>query len=299
MKAPVSLGFLTPKPGDIRGADWHLTAVGHPVTDDPTRLPEWDYFKDVKVHRTLEVDLPKVLADCRLPADARLEATISWHSSWTNLRGALPGIPISSRATELELKLPGEQLGGRLTLDTHVLLRRPGASQHPLAPARPGTTLWTESTIVDLGSDAQRFPVVAVDFAHAGIADGRGGAWALSIEETDLAASATGAVRLYLNSAHPRIRQILDAVEPSADVELREIIFYDAARTLLTFAASHDDLDDEAEHDAGTLGDLLVGLVRVCFQDRGVAGMRGLLRESPGEFATELQASLRLLERPA
>ncbi|OHV43330.1 hypothetical protein BCD48_28475 [Pseudofrankia sp. BMG5.36] len=292
----MSLGFLTPEAGDIHGAGWHLTAVGHPAADDPSQLPEWDYFKDVAIHRTLEVDLPKVLAACRLPADARLEATISWHSSWTNLRGALPGIPITSRTTELELKLPGKQLGGRLTLDTRVLLRRPGVSQHPLAPSRPGTTLWADSTVVDLGNDAQRFPVVAVDFAHAGIADGRGGAWALYIEDTDLAASATGAVRLYLNSAHPRIRQILDAVDPSGDTELREIIFYDTARTLLAFAAEHEDLDDESEHSAGTLGDLLVGLARVCFPERGVAGMRGLLRESPGEFATEIQASLRLLE---
>ena len=168
MKAPVSLGFLTPDEKRIRRGDWLMSASSGEVATDPETVPDWDYFTGLEVRRSLEVDLRGALEDCGLGPDSELSAVITWHSSWTNLRGASRPQRVVDGTNSLIMDLPGEQLGGTLTLQCRIFASDSGSSSNSLAPHRPGSTLWSDELRVRLEGAGERFPTLPVDFPHRG-----------------------------------------------------------------------------------------------------------------------------------
>jgi len=295
MRSPVSLGFLTPDPSRISAGRWIVGQGDDPLTD-PAALPDWDYFTDVTVERELDIDLNGLRSDCQLADDSELVAVIMWHSTWTNLRGAGSSTRLRQGTNLLSVSLPGTSLGGHLNLEARVLLGQTPTPPRRPSPHRPGSTLWADATRVDLEGVGTRFPVVPIPFDRSGLAGGReGAAWALVIESHDLAASASGVLRLYLNSSHNRIRQLLQNRDGDGVRDLREMIHYDIARQLVHFALLHDDLEDGDSYEDGTLGSLLVGLIRRNFPQLELEYLRAELRNAPGELDAELQAQIRLL----
>jgi hypothetical protein len=134
-----------------------------------------------------------------------------------------------------------------------------------------------------------------VAFDQAGIAGGRNGAWALVLESVDLTASGPGSLLLYLNTSHERIRGLLGGdFSEAQSKELKDTIHYDVTRQLVTLALRHDELDEGEEFEEGTLGDLLIGILRRHFPDRDLKTLRGDYETSPGELEAELQAACEL-----
>jgi hypothetical protein len=259
-------------------------------------VPDWDYFTQVVVDRQLIVDLDGLRRDCRLGEDAQIAGVITWHSSWTNLRGTGEVHNLENGENSLSVALPGEQLGGRLTLDARVLLHSNVSVESRISPHRRGSTLWVDTTRIDLEGAGARFPVVPVPFERVGLAGGRArAAWALVIESHDLAASGAGSLRLYVNSSHERVRRILEDPQAGDVRDLREMVHYDVARQLLLLALRHDDLEDGDAYEDGTLGSLLLGLLQRNFPERDLETLRGDLRLAPGELEAELQARMGFL----
>jgi hypothetical protein len=275
-----------------------VTMPGGRELESPDSAPDWDYFTPLHIERDIEVDLRGLKADCGLDDQAIIAGVVTWHSSWTNLRGCTPPAPIRDGLNTLALELPGEVLGGRLTIESRLIL---GAAVHSglsLAPHRAASTLWAESHRVTLEGTGGRFPVLPLSFAASGIAGGRAGLWALILETTDLSAAGVGSLRLLLNTDHPALRSLLSERD-SADVRwLQEFLRFDTTRQLLEFALANDELATDADYDEGTLGELLASVVKRLFPHRDLEDLRGDWRIAPGELQAELQARLRFLDQP-
>jgi hypothetical protein len=103
-------------------------------------------------------------------------------------------------------------------------------------------------------------------------------------------ASATQALRLHLNTANASIRSMLD--DPAADTSRALLRFarYDTARQLLLIALRDQEFDDRADYGRGTLGDVLVTVIRVYFPGRNIDQLRGDNLIHPAEGDAELLA---------
>lgn len=294
MTVPVSLGFLRPGRDRVDPGPWIIVVENEPALENPDTIPDWDYFTNLRIVRTVEVDLLGLLADCELEAGSSVSAVITWQSSWTGLRGASMPVSLEDGENVLELELGGENLGGRLTLDTRLTLSR-AVSSSPLAPRRVGSTLWSDVTRVVLEGTGARFPIVPAPFEESGLAGGRLGAWYLGIESNDLAASSNGSLRLYLNSSHPAVKEMLSNPSSPGAQELGNFIHYDVARQLVVQALLHEDLDDENIYDPDSLGEMFLVLLKAVFPDRDMRTLRGDFKTTPGELEAELQGRMGLL----
>lgn len=294
MTAPVSFGFLRPGRNRFDPGPWIIVVENEQALESPNAIPNWDYFTNLRVVREVEVDLPGLLNDCGLKTESSVSATIAWQSSWTGLRGTSVPVPLKDGENVLELELVGENLGGRLALDTRVTLSH-AVSSLPLAPRRVGSTLWSDATRVALEGTGARFPVVPASFEESGLAGGRPGAWYLSIESNDLTASSNGSLRLYLNSSHPAVKEMLSKPSSPGAQALETFIHYDVARQLVVQALLHEYLDDENVYDPDSLGEMFLALLRALFPDRDMRTLRGDFKTAPGELEAEIQGRMGLL----
>ncbi|MFG1955647.1 hypothetical protein [Micromonospora sp. NPDC048830] len=285
--APVSLGFLQPDQSRLIAVEPEVT-YGHGLAVVQGRAMEWDYHARVRVEWSITVDLAGILADCGLGVGARVDAVISWHSTWTNLRGAGTIAALVDGRNNLGIDIPGEVLGGTLNLTVTVTLGEAGLGAAVLAPRRPGSPLWSRRSSVVLEGAAARMPVMAVDFA----ATGRGrenGVWLLECDH-DLTASVAGALLLYLNTAHSDVQSLLDRPADPAAGALARFIAFDVTRQLVVRALQHDELDERHRYDEGTLGDLFLTLFATHLPGRTLDHLRREYEDDPGEIEAELLA---------
>jgi hypothetical protein len=291
MRTPVSVGYLRPRDGVIRATAWRLIDERGDHVELPEFLPNWDYQQDVRIECTLEANLRVVHAESDLPSTASIRAQIQWHATGTGLRGTGPYADLRDGTNTVELQLSGDKLGGVLNLEARVLLGRLGGPPVSVYAAhRPGSILWTNARRTYLEGSGTRFPVTQLSFAESGIAGGRLAAWCLKLESSDLADSAAGSLRVYLNTDNERVRQYLGEPELVAAEQFTRNLRFAVQRQLIALACEHEELDPEGEYEAGSLGELLGMLLRQVFPDRDRDSLRSDLRRDPGEFEAELQA---------
>jgi hypothetical protein len=254
-------------------------------------VPDWHYLTDITITWSLDTDLEGLAKDCGLTTQARVGALLAWRSERTNLRGSGIVISVADGRNELEALLPGRELGGTITIEARVVLLETDAQAGHLAPRRPGSLLWRAEHRIAVEGSGRRFPTVAVDFASAGLPGGTDAMWYLEIADSDLMASATQALRLYLNTANASIRSMLDNPAINTSRDLIRFARYDNLRQLLQVALRDQEFDDRADYGRGTLGDVLITLIRVHFPGRNIDQLRGDHGIRPAELDAELLAS--------
>jgi hypothetical protein len=253
-------------------------------------VPDWHYLTDITVEWSLDVDLEGLTKDCGLPGNARIGAMLAWRSERTNLRGGGCMVNVVTGPNNLTELLPGSDLGGAVTVEARIVLLEPDSAAERLAPPRSGSLLWNESHRITLEGSGGRFPTTAIDFVSGGLPGGEAGMWYLDIADSDLGASATQALRLYLNSTNTAVRAVLD--NPAADTSLPILRFlrYETARQLLMSALTDEEFDDRADYGRGTLGDTFVTLLRIYFPGRDITQLRNDYGLHPAEVDAELLA---------
>jgi hypothetical protein len=291
--------YLRPAPSTVDAGGWHL--IDNDVSQDlPSALPYWDYRMDLALRRTVDIDLEAILSATMLSADARLSLAVIWASSGSSLREPAVRVPLPSGGRyrgDLDLLLPGERLGGTLVLRTVLTLVDPGTARKPLAPARPGSMLWSDECRVRLQGDAPQFPIAVIDFTQTPLPDAA--AWHLDVS-SQLEAATMGAVLLYVNERSKAVvRAFQNAAAPRpADRLILSAVYADVARTMVDAALNNDDLVDDAAFDDDTLGQTLQNLLRRLFPGRSTADLRHLRDHSPHLLTTQIQAAVGIFREP-
>jgi hypothetical protein len=284
----ISVGYLQPNPSRIASGGIQVTSGGHQA--DGGRMADWHYLSDVSVEWLLSVDLVGIQQDCHLPDDAEISVLLSWKSDRTNLRNSIPAIPLNEGENLLRANIPGTTLGGTITIEAAIVLRRPGTVVTPLAPSRPGLLLWSASDQIVLEGSGGRFPTISTDFAAEGIAGNHGGMWYLDISDTDLQANCTTALALYVNTLNPSVQEVLAGGTAARSSQLIGFMMYDVYRQLMGVAIRNPEFDDRAQYERGSLGDMLVTLLRICFPGKGISQLRRDYDLSPSDVDAELLA---------
>jgi hypothetical protein len=150
---------------------------------------------------------------------------------------------------------------------------------------------------VVLEGSGGRFPTTVSDFTAAGLPGGENAPWYLEIAESDLEASATSCLRLHLNSSNDDVRELLEHPDSERSWLVLRHLRHDTTRQMVAAALRNDEFDDRVSYGRGTLGDVLVTVVRVHFHGRSLDQLRTDFTLRTPEVEAEILASVWRRER--
>lgn len=261
MKVPV-VPFKTPPIDAVSHGGWHLSS---PDGDAPLPLEllHWDYQTTLSLAAAVSVDRSRVLRECALGPTSSLRILVTARSTHTRSERTVADLLVPTQETfdlAVEVELAGHDLGGRLTLETFLVV----SSAQPLdvlSPFRPGSILWRSKQRTHLEGNRAQFPTDAADFrkTHPRSPDA---AWELRIDLTDENALFLSAARLTLNSANQAVAKLLSGAKDESTSQLRRTLSWDITRQMVDVAMGSDyilglDFDSEAITVGGVLRNLL------------------------------------------
>ncbi|MGY1884146.1 hypothetical protein ACI799_02425 [Blastococcus sp. SYSU DS0753] len=288
--------FLRPPSDVVTVGPWsRLTPDGgEPL---PDTLTDWDYSTTLSLHRPLKVDGLRLRRLSGLPEDAAIDLSVQWLATNSALRGRAwrSELPADDGSDiTIDLSLPGDDLGGTLELITSATLRRPAPGSSVAAATRPGSVLWSDRQRVLLEGDNTLFPIATADFHDLPYPTGAG--WYLHIEE-DLEAAALGSILLVVNERHDVVMQAVEAASSPTEADMRVLsaLRSDVLRVLVERALTSEDLTEESNYSVGSLGALLVTVVRNAFPAFSMEALRRERQTAPALFSSRLQESSQML----
>lgn len=297
MKSVPATPYLLPPEDAILEQPW-ADADGMPLGD---RLEHWDPFTDSEFFRSIDIDLDRVRAGCRLNVDATFAVAATWHSNRTRLSGAGQAVELGALRgavrAPLSLLVPGAAAGERLELRTLLVLRHPGSNETAISPRREGAVLWRHSKSIALEGGSARFPVTALDFEASGRLPADAG-WALEWNPEQLDGPVLGDLRLLVNSRDEVLLSALRSgtTDPKSTV-VRSFIQFDVARLLVDGALANESfVADPDRFEEGSVGRMLSELLAAVWPGVPVATLVSRRREDPARLAAELQAHLKLFK---
>lgn len=284
-------------PADVVTTGPWLSVAPDSVTELPADLPTWDYDTVLHLRRPMRLDGLRARQACGLAADSELTLTVVWSAANSSLRGRAWQVVIPARDAldvEIDFDLPGDELGGRLDLETTLALRSAGRSGSPAAPSRPGSVLWRNVQSVMLQGDAVLFPLSIVDFEH--LFYPIGAAWHLELGH-DLESQALGSMLLLANKRNPVVTGALEAAANPSDADRRVLsaIQSDVVRTLVERALVDENFDPDFDYPIGSVGALLISVLERTFQGRNLESLRRERSQEPSLFTTRIQDATHLL----
>ncbi|MEJ2866730.1 hypothetical protein WCD74_03080 [Actinomycetospora sp. OC33-EN08] len=283
---------------DVVAAGPWLMATASEFVELSAELPDWDYDSVLRLRRPMRVDGLRARRSTGLGPDSTLVLSVLWSSSSSGLRGRVwqQVLPADDEMeVEIAFDLPGDELGGQLDLETVVTLGYRGIEvESAAAPTRPGSVLWRDVRSALLQGDNVLFPLAVADFQQ--LVYPTGASWHLELGQ-NLDAQALGSILLLANKRREAVVNALtSAGDPSdADRRVLSVVRSDVIRSLIERAIVDDVFDMEEDYPAGSIGALLVAVVRNTFPDRTLEMLRRERSHEPIRFATRLQSATDLL----
>ena len=283
----------------VDAGEWLVTVRGEtgPVGD---LLKGWDYTTPLRFSCDMTVDSDRVRQECALGKGSEFDLVALYWSSSTNRRdvGGRTRVTAGERWA-ITFDVDPSVVGGRLMLHRQLVLVKGAKRPAPFAATEPGSVLWDEErrdrTAVLLEGDAARFPTEVLDFRSGPVAE-PDAAWWLDHDFTDPDASPLAALRLYVNSGHPRMEALLLGTRTEALDVVAAVLAWDVARTMITAA-----LDSPAfvggwgNFRPGSLGEVVEHLLGRVWPSQDPRSLRSMKAQNAGLFEARLQGHLRVL----
>lgn len=294
MRAPVYPYRLATSDA-VGGEDWRVF-VNTIEMNPPSQVPGWDYNTNLSVRRSMTIDTTTVRESAGLPSGSALSLVVIWESTGSRqqvccLRRELPSE--GTHPIEIEIDLRGSDLGGTVTLITSIVLAEQRTSVEPFTAHLPGSELWGDRFDILLEEERDLFPIAIIDFALTDFPESA--AWYLEISGT-LEAPASGSLLLCVNKANKAAAQAFtNLMNPTpVDLAITSSAYADVTRTLIEYALTLDDFDEDSDYPDDSLGAALQGIVRRFFEGRNVEDVQRLRSSDPTGFASEIQAATEL-----
>lgn len=296
--ATTSLGYNVPAEDTISvlAYDVLVDDVSIMTEDSGAASATWSDQSTVTSYFEIEVSLDEALRQVFPVSSSRgsavLGAVINWKSSRTGLHGASTPVALVNGINTVSLSLDGSILGGDLNLRVSViLLENPGATPEDLGPTMIGSRLWENSVRVRLEGAGSQFPTSAFDFEKAGF-DPIHAMWKLDIDSA-LESHISSAVRLKLNSGHPRVAEYLADPNGKSQEEFQQFLRTDTVVQMIVFALNTDlaQLEEDSAEE-GTLAETLRQMHDVYFPNISIHSTRELYLADPSFVTATVQASI-------
>jgi len=292
-----SLPYLTPRMDRIEVSDWYRLDGDESIPLGEL-LEDWDAAVDIHMKVAARIDLDGIYEDCQLSPDAQLRFAASWHSAGTGLRGKASAVDLNkshhSVPLDIKVKVRGTDIAKTLNVALCLVLVSPGTPRSGLTPRLAGSILWQRNKHVLLEGESARFPVELVDFAAKSWAVPSNAGWFLQWDPDDLSQTILGDIRLYLNANHAVVSKAINGKEPEDHI-VREMIFFDVARSLVVGALANDDfVQDASQYPNGTVGAAVRDILENRFQGRSFSSLRSQM-QTRNLFEARLQEHLHFL----
>lgn len=286
----LSRGYLSLRDKDVRLDPWSVSLDGHAPLANPEHLDDWSYYQSIRIQITTVADREALHDRLQIGSDAALGLAIIWVSPGTSLRGASAVFPLDELETSAELLLDGGLLRGDLKLECQIVLLRSSAISSPLAPATPGSIVWSSTHSIRLEGLGSRMPILAVPFSRHMSAAGNHALWWLQVSAIDLHAPADSALWMWLNDENWMIRELLSDPSSEGAQRTQQFLRTDFYRQLVEIGIRDDEFDITEDYPTGSLGAVITVPVRLLGGDLG--DLRSQFRNEPQRLEAEMQARL-------
>jgi len=284
----VSLGHLVLEDGVIEKPEWQYAVNGQITELSDGALPDWNYFSDLVASCSVTVNLELVRDELKIPDDVVLGWVLVARSSASPIITTSPPQAVIDGIQEVSLLVPASAVGGTMTLELEMALLAPSAAQPaPFAPSKVGHTVYRHSSKLILEGDAGQLPILPVSFRDHGIKNPAASLWWLRLLSKDLHDTVGATLWMWLNTDNPQLRPLIDHTESDTGEVWMQVLKMDFIRQLLREALAHSDLDPEHDYPEGSLGALLLGVVRLI--GNSVNEVRSKYADDPGRVEAELQ----------
>ncbi|WP_198682968.1 hypothetical protein [Kribbella sp. VKM Ac-2569] len=264
----------------------------------PDKLPDWDYQTNLTLRRAVEIDAKSMRVGAGLPPTAPLALAVVWTASGSGLRAPGYRFALSGQdeeVCEIEIQIPGAEVGGRLTLDTVAVLDSHNGKPEPAAPRRAGSILWRDRHEIQLQGDAPQFPISVIDFGKTSFPNDS--AWHVQISGNLFSATMGGMILLVNERNSAMVRAFQNAARPrTVDKVVLSSVYCDVARTMAEHGLRSDELTEGTPYPEGTLGATIISLLDRLFPAVSLVELKLRMEQSPAHFASELRAAVRLFE---
>jgi hypothetical protein len=294
MNRRVAFPFLTLSGSAVEASAWEISLDGVEWSAAGEFLPHWDSASDIRIRRTMRLNLELAASDLGIPVDRlALSASVRIGTG----QGRLPRQILSRRrrylrsgdtSWEFEQIIEGHRLSMILDLQTEILLADVPAEFSALSPVHPGNRLWSENARVRLEGEEPRFPIETADLAQM-LGGGIAGAapWHLHWSPGDWTRDFHGAVRLYLNEKSGEVLQRIEDEDPATIQFLLADVMSQICERLLADPEAGT-MMDAAE--PGSLGAQAATWLRKAWPGKDASFIRSVLESRPGVFRSTMIA---------
>ncbi|WEF23241.1 hypothetical protein [Paracoccus sp. S3-43] len=294
MNRRVAFPFLTLSESAVEASAWEISLDGVEWSAAGEFLPHWDSASDIRIRRTMRLNLELAASDLGIPVDRlALSASVRIGTG----QGRLPRLILSrtrrdlrsgDTSWEFEQIIEGHRLSMILDLQTEILLADVPAEFSALSPVHPGNRLWSENARVRLEGEEPRFPIETADLAQM-LGGGIAGAapWHLHWSPGDWTRDFHGAVRLYLNEKSGEVLQRIEDEDPATIQFLLADIMSQICERLLADPEAGT-MMDAAE--PGSLGAQAATWLRKAWPGKDASFIRSVLESRPGVFRSTMLA---------
>jgi len=288
MRVPI-VPFLTPPPSAISHGGWFLTTVDGD-TPLPDEISHWDYQTVLELAAPVSVDRTVVTQSCQLEWDSGLAVLVMAKASHTNAEIVAQRLDVPTRDSfdlAVEVALDGAELGGRLTLETLLVVTDP-KPLGPLAANQPGSILWRQRHWTELEGVGAQFPTDTADFSHMH-RDPRAG-WELRVDLTDPDARFMSAVRLTLNSGNAAISRLLKGEKDERTDQLLRTLNWDVTRQMAFLALETEEVAAlEVDHEAVSVAGILRNLLAAIWPHESIVTLQRWKEIEPSRLEVHIQ----------
>lgn len=294
-----SIGFNVPSSDSVALFDFDVLIDGHSLrAENASTQAAWSPSSSVDIRAEVDIDLNAALSSASLTDNngepvGILGLVISWKSTRTNLHGASSPVEVVDGLNRVTTTLAGSVLGGDLQISVDiVLLSNLDPQRTPLGAHKLGSRLWSSSYSVALEGSGSQFPVSFLDFKKFhGLPDKA--MWQIEVQG-DLDAHASSAIRLKLNSSHPRIQEYLSDANSTSNEDLSFQLRVASVVQMLSFAYLQDipQLQQYAIDDETTLAAVLQTTHDTYFPNISLEENSEKYKESPGWLEAEIQSAM-------
>ena len=253
----------------------------------------WDYDSPLNLGRSLKL-YPKSVVKCLGldPKDAIVSVVVTAETGPTSYRWLVSraDVPdVGSWKHEIQFQVDSANLAQRLNLTTEILLARKIESKEAFVPKRLGSRLFRDIQAVQLEGSLGRFPMEMIDFQKGlPFLQASNSLWYLDWDPSRPESQFLGTVRLYVNSAHPEISNLVQAAEPT----ILSILRCDVIRAMCeVMLLSEDFVSNYADFDVDMVGGQVREWLQLAYGAEKPELLKSKLDSSPGRFEARIQST--------
>lgn len=261
-------------------------------------IEKWDFGTESTLRGEAVIDAPELLRSTGLLSldDILLVAQVECNSTFIRTTSSQFLSSAEDSIYKIDVCLEPGQYAGQLSASLHLVLGRGLPTPRDITvPSRMGARLASSDVLkLELGTSGSLFPTEALDFSGSLPS---GVPWILNVTYEDLDDAFMGAVRLFVNTAHPAGLVALNDEDANAKL-VRSALRVDIARSLILRVASQEraTFDLSREFDAESIGHVVASFCRHRLK-ADLDSVARMITNDPIEFQARLQAGFGYLQQ--